>query len=71
MLSRNAATTGLAPDFSALAVTQAQAGFAGMDGIFRFLSNGQIQRGLSVLELQRDGIQELDPAPQSFDELLF
>lgn len=41
-------------------------GFAGIDGIFRLLPDGRTERGLAVLEIQRDGIVEIDPAPQSF-----
>ena len=41
-----------------------------MDGIFRFLPNGEIQRGLAVLEMTKDGLVVLDPAPQSFEELI-
>ena len=41
-------------------------GFAGVDGIFRLHANGEVERGLSVLEVQRDGPQEIDPAPLSF-----
>lgn len=41
-------------------------GFAGIDGIFRFLPNGQIQRGLAVLEIREAGFVERDPAPRSF-----
>lgn len=41
-------------------------GFAGIDGIFRFLPTGQVQRGLSILEIQRDGFVQRDPAPTSF-----
>jgi len=41
-------------------------GFAGIDGIFRFLPNGQVQRGLAVLEIQPAGFVEKDPAPSSF-----
>jgi ABC-type branched-subunit amino acid transport system substrate-binding protein len=41
-------------------------GFAGIDGIFRFLPNGQVQRGLAVLEIQRAGFVERDPAPTTF-----
>ena len=41
-------------------------GFAGIDGIFRFLTSGEIQRGLAVLEIQRAGFVERDPAPRSF-----
>ena len=41
-------------------------GFAGIDGIFRFLTTGEVQRGLAVLEIQRAGFIERDPAPRSF-----
>ena len=41
-------------------------GFAGIDGIFRFLATGEVQRGLAVLEIQRAGFIERDPAPRSF-----
>jgi ABC-type branched-subunit amino acid transport system substrate-binding protein len=41
-------------------------GFAGMDGIFRLLPDGRTERGLAVLEIRRDGIAVVDPAPQSF-----
>ncbi|MGF1631858.1 MAG: penicillin-binding protein activator [Kiloniellaceae bacterium] len=41
-------------------------GFAGIDGIFRFLPSGEVQRGLAVLELQRAGFIERDPAPSAF-----
>lgn len=69
VLTRNATETGRAPDFSRAALAQAS-GFAGMDGIFRFLPNGEIQRGLAVLEMTKDGLVVLDPAPQSFEELI-
>lgn len=42
-------------------------GFAGYDGIFRFQTNGLVQRGLAVLEIQRrGGGRVIDPAPASF-----
>lgn len=41
-------------------------GFAGVDGIFRFRQDGQVQRGLAVLEVTADGPVVLDPAPQGF-----
>ncbi|WP_159460139.1 penicillin-binding protein activator [Tistlia consotensis] len=41
-------------------------GFAGVDGIFRFEADGTLQRGLAILELEKDGIVVRDPAPQSF-----
>jgi ABC-type branched-subunit amino acid transport system substrate-binding protein len=41
-------------------------GFAGIDGIFRFLQNGTTERGLSVLEFKSGTIQEISPAPKTF-----
>lgn len=41
-------------------------GFVGVDGIFRFHPTGEIERGLAVLEVTRQGPAVLDPAPQSF-----
>lgn len=41
-------------------------GFAGYDGIFRFRSDGIVERGLAVLEIQRHGSRVVDPAPASF-----
>lgn len=42
-------------------------GFAGYDGIFRFQTDGLVQRGLAVLEIQRrGGGRVIDPAPASF-----
>lgn len=41
-------------------------GFAGVDGIFRLMDTGAVERGLAVLEVRRDGPRELDPAPRSF-----
>ena len=41
-------------------------GFAGVDGIFRFLPDGRNERGLAVLEMRRNGPVVIDPAPQSF-----
>jgi ABC-type branched-subunit amino acid transport system substrate-binding protein len=41
-------------------------GFAGVDGIFRFLPDGRNERGLAVLEVRRNGPLVIDPAPTSF-----
>lgn len=42
-------------------------GFAGVDGIFRFLSNGLNERGLAILEVQSGGgTRVLQPAPAAF-----
>ena len=41
-------------------------GFAGLDGIFRFKSNGIAERGLAVLEMRRGRFQIISPAPEFF-----
>lgn len=41
-------------------------GFQGTGGIFRFLSNGLNQRGLSVATIQNNTVSILEPAPRSF-----
>jgi ABC-type branched-subunit amino acid transport system substrate-binding protein len=44
-------------------------GFSGVDGLFRFLPSGLVQRGLAVLEVQPQGPSVISPAPQSFQDL--
>lgn len=41
-------------------------GFAGVNGPFRFLSNGTNQRGLAVAQIQNNQVIVIDPAPTSF-----
>ena len=54
------------PDFSVAALA-APNGFAGLDGIFRFESNGVAERGLAVLEMRRSRPRVMSPAPDSFE----
>src|SRR5207247_10837061 len=42
-------------------------GFSGVDGIFRFRSDGTNQRGLAVLRVQPGGPQVVSPAPRAFN----
>jgi len=51
--------------FTAEALTEPD-GFAGVDGIFRFLPDGTAERGLAVLEMHASGPVVIDPAPTSF-----
>jgi len=44
-------------------------GFAGADGIFRFGANGIAERGLAVIEVQRNGLRVVSPSPASFEQL--
>lgn len=41
-------------------------GFAGIDGIFRFLPDGSSERGLAVIQVNRDGLEVISPAPTTF-----
>jgi branched-chain amino acid transport system substrate-binding protein len=42
-------------------------GFAGVDGIFRFRPDGVVERGLAVLEVERNGTKVVSPAPETFE----
>ena len=50
VLSRTAAAAGPRARLQQRFAIAQPSGFAGMDGIFRFLPDGRIQRGLAVLE---------------------
>ena len=67
-MSRIAAQSGQVPDYSVAALTNPN-GFSGTDGIFRFLPNGSIDRGLSVLQMERGSVEVIDPAPATFETL--
>jgi len=41
-------------------------GFSGLDGLFRFLPDGTIERSLAVLEINRRGFKVVDAAPLVF-----
>jgi len=48
------------------AVLTNSSGFAGIDGVFRFRSDGTNQRGLAVLRVTAGGPQVISPAPRTF-----
>ncbi|MCG6883874.1 MAG: penicillin-binding protein activator [Silicimonas sp.] len=52
------------------ALTQG-AGFAGVNGPFRFLSDGTNERGLAVAQIQNNQVIVIDPAPRSFGGIGF
>jgi branched-chain amino acid transport system substrate-binding protein len=52
--------------FSTASLTD-PSGFAGIDGIFRFRADGMVERGLAVLEVERNGTKIVSPAPDSFE----
>ena len=56
--------------FGALALTQPN-GFSGIDGIFRFMPDGSVERGLAVLEVGTDSARVIDPAPAGFATMGF
>ncbi len=41
-------------------------GFNGADGIFRFSADGQVERGLSILQINNGTTSVVSPAPRSF-----
>jgi ABC-type branched-subunit amino acid transport system substrate-binding protein len=53
------------PDFSAEAIASPN-GFAGASGIFRFKPDGEVENGLAVMEVRRDGPRIVAPAPDTF-----
>ncbi|MDA8584884.1 penicillin-binding protein activator [Rhodobacteraceae bacterium] len=59
------AAQGNSDALGAQALTQG-AGFAGVNGPFRFLSNGTNERGLAVATIQNNQVTVIDPAPRSF-----
>ncbi len=52
--------------FTAQALTD-PSGFAGVDGIFRFRPDGRADRGLAVLQVERNGTSVVSPAPETFE----
>jgi len=58
------------PDYTATALTD-PVGYAGVDGIFRFRDDGTAERGLAVLEIKRDTLVTIDPAPNRFERRFY
>lgn len=46
-------------------------GFSGVDGIFRFNTDGTSERGLAILEVQADGFHVVNAAPKTFQSRSF
>lgn len=63
LLSRERGTQGL----SRGAIENSE-GFAGSDGLFRFRSNGAIERGLAIIEVRQNDVAVLDAAPRRFPQ---
>lgn len=64
-LTINLSRTASGQRFSSQAITNSE-GFQGMNGLFRFRSNGLIERGLSILQVTSDGVKVIAPAPSRF-----
>jgi ABC-type branched-subunit amino acid transport system substrate-binding protein len=64
------ARTGAGDPFRAEALTN-PAGFAGVDGIFRFRSDGKSDRGFAIMQVSRDGADVVRAAPAAFDDVQF
>lgn len=58
------------PPFSREAILNPN-GFSGVDGLFRFMPDGLVQRGLAVLEVEPQGNVVVSPAPQSFENFSY
>jgi branched-chain amino acid transport system substrate-binding protein len=58
------------PDYTATALTD-PAGFSGVDGIFRFEGNGVVERGLAIMEIHDGFVDVREPAPTSFDQVIY
>jgi ABC-type branched-subunit amino acid transport system substrate-binding protein len=46
-------------------------GFTGVDGLFRFTTQGLVQRGLAVLEVEPDGDKVVSLAPRNFQDFAY
>ncbi|MGE0742988.1 MAG: penicillin-binding protein activator [Hyphomonadaceae bacterium] len=54
------------PDGFGRGALENREGFAGSDGLFRFRTNGAIERGLAIMEVGQNTAQVLDAAPRRF-----
>lgn len=54
------------PDNLTISAISNPAGFAGVDGTFRFRADGTVERGLAVMEVKGGAAQVVSPAPRSF-----
>jgi branched-chain amino acid transport system substrate-binding protein len=43
-------------------------GFSGIDGVFRFRSDGTSERGLAIMEIRNGSARVISPAPRSFGQ---
>jgi branched-chain amino acid transport system substrate-binding protein len=64
------ARSGTANAFAAEAITTSS-GFAGVDGIFRFMPDGLSQRGFAIMQVTREGTTVVQPPPAAFEAVGF
>ncbi|MEO0913683.1 MAG: penicillin-binding protein activator [Pseudomonadota bacterium] len=67
-LISEAAAEGSNDPFSAARITN-DAGFAGVNGVFRFRTDGRNERALAIFEVSSGDPRPIDPAPRSFAPL--
>jgi ABC-type branched-subunit amino acid transport system substrate-binding protein len=48
-------------------VLTSRAGFAGVDGVFRFRNDGTSERSLSIMEIRSNSARVIQPAPNNFN----
>jgi ABC-type branched-subunit amino acid transport system substrate-binding protein len=69
MLAARLARLRAGGDFSAGAITDG-GGYNGLDGRFRFRTDGRVERSLSILEIEGDRLKVIDPAPGVFTSVV-
>ncbi|MBX3499551.1 MAG: penicillin-binding protein activator [Alphaproteobacteria bacterium] len=65
MLAARLARLRAGGDFTAGAITDG-GGFNGLDGRYRFRTDGRVERSLAILEIEDDRLKVVDPAPSAF-----
>lgn len=60
---------GVNPNYSTATLTNEQ-GFLGVDGLFRLLPSGVVQRSYAIREITRSGIETIEPARTTFTPLV-
>jgi ABC-type branched-subunit amino acid transport system substrate-binding protein len=59
-----ARVTASAGGFSQASLTRPE-GFAGVDGVLGLQADGSVRRGLALFEIQRGGVQMIEPSPET------
>lgn len=68
-LARDAETSDNPMVFDQALLTDSD-GYTGVDGLFRLLPDGEVERGLAIYELTDNGFRRLEAAPGSFEPLV-